>query len=212
MRSAPGRGPGARGSGGVSGRFTRMFAQRAARRSAGTAKPLRMRSNALLTPPSFAPQSRLDSRNIPQGGKMRDQTPEGQLRRELDLILVRLERHDGAMAEADSEGARLVGDMFADAQVVASRNLDALSYERLSRRAKELTNALERVREGSYGICEECGGTIPQARRRALPGVTTCVQCQERGESLRARSQPVEWTVRRPRPRHKSGRQDEART
>jgi len=138
---------------------------------------------------------------------MRDQTTEGQLRRELDLILTRIERH-----ERIALVARLVGDMFADAQVVASRNLDALSYERLSRRAKELTNALERVREGSYGICEECGGTIPQARRRALPGVTTCVQCQERGESLRARSQPVEWTVRRPRPRHKSGRQDEART
>jgi hypothetical protein len=69
MRSAPGRGPGARGSGGVSGRSTRMFAKRAASRSAGAAKPLRMRSNALLTPPSFAPQSRLDSRNIPQGGK-----------------------------------------------------------------------------------------------------------------------------------------------
>ena len=144
---------------------------------------------------------------------MRDQTTEGQLRRELDLILTRIERHERiALVEAHSEGARLVGDMFADAQVVASRNLDALSYERLSRRAKELTNALERVREGSYGICEECGGTIPQARRRALPGVTTCVQCQERGESLRARSQPVEWTVRRPRPRHKSGRQDEATT
>src|SRR2546425_2525588 len=192
MWSGPGRGPGARGSGGVSGRSTRMFEKRAARRSAGTAKPLRMRSNALLTPPSFAPQSRLDSRNIPQGGKMRDQTTEGQLRRELDLILLRLERHDCAMAEARSEGARLVGDMFADAQVMASRTLDALAYERLSRRARELANALERVRDGSYGTCEECGGTIPAARRRALPGVTTCLQCQERGERERRGPEPTE--------------------
>jgi DnaK suppressor protein len=144
---------------------------------------------------------------------MPDQTTEGQLRRELDLILVRLERHDrAAMAEARSEGARLVGDMFADAQVVASRNLDALSHERLSRRAKELANALERVRDGSYGICEECGGTIPAARRRALPGVTTCVQCQERGESLRVRPEATESISRRPRLRHKSGRRDPAKT
>lgn len=26
--------------------------------------------------------------------------------------------------------------------------------------------------------CVECGEEIPQARRRALPGVTTCVECQ----------------------------------
>jgi DnaK suppressor protein len=144
---------------------------------------------------------------------MPDQTAEGQLRRELDSILVRLERHEQtALTDARSESARLVGDMFADAQVVASRNLDALSYERLSRRARELANALERVREGSYGTCEECGATIPHARRKALPGVTTCVACQERGESQRARLHPEEWTVRRPRARTKGSRQDEART
>jgi len=143
---------------------------------------------------------------------MRDQTAEGQLRRELDLILVRLERHDCAATEARAEGARLVGDMFADAQVVASRNLDALGYERLSRRARELANALERVRDGSYGICEECGSIIPVARRRALPGVTTCVQCQERGERLRVRPEATESIARRPRLRHKSGRRDPAKT
>ena len=144
---------------------------------------------------------------------MRDQTTEGQLRRELDLVLVRLERHDlAALTEGRSEGTRLVGDMFADAQVVASRNLDALSYERLSRRAKELANALERVRDGIYGICEECGSTIPLARRRALPGVTTCVQCQERGESLRVQPEATESISRRPRLRHKSGRRDPAKT
>jgi RNA polymerase-binding transcription factor len=143
---------------------------------------------------------------------MRDQTTEGLLRRELDLILVRLERRGrAALIEAPSEGTRLVGDMFADAQVIAARTLDELGYERLSRRAKVLTNALERLRDGSYGICEECGGTIPQVRRRALPGVTTCVRCQERGESLPARSQPTEWLTRRPRSRPKGGRRDDAR-
>jgi DnaK suppressor protein len=137
---------------------------------------------------------------------------EGQLRRELDLILVRLEQRGRAvLIAARAEGTRLVGDMFADAQVVASQNLDELSYERLSRRAKVLANALEHVRDGSYGICEECGGTIPQARRRALPGVTTCVQCQERGERLGARPEAAEWITQRPRGRHKGGRRDEAK-
>ena len=55
-------------------------------------------------------------------------------------------------------------------------------------------------------------GTIPAARRQALPGVTTCVQCQERGESLRARPEPVESISRRPRSRYKNLRRDEAKT
>ena len=144
---------------------------------------------------------------------MSDHSAEGQLRRELDVILSRLERHERtAQADARADDGRLVGDMFADAQVIASRNLDALSYERLSRRARELVIALERVRDGSYGTCEECGDAIPAARRRALPGVTTCVRCQERGENLRMRSVPVVSIVRRPRLRQKNGRRDEAKT
>ena len=84
---------------------------------------------------------------------MANRNTQEQLRRELDQILLRLERHKRAtLSEARSEGARLVGDIFAAAQVVASRNLDALGYERLSRRARELSNALERVRDGSRRV------------------------------------------------------------
>jgi RNA polymerase-binding transcription factor len=191
-----------------------MIATRLARRRApGVAKPLKMRSTLLLTPARPASHSRRMPELFRRGRTMSDHTTEGQLRRELDLILGRLERHErAALSEARSEGMRLVGDMFADAQVVASRNLDALSYERLSRRARELVNALERVRDGSYGTCEECGGSIPAARRRALPGVTTCVRCQELGESLRARPEPVESISRRPKVRGKNGHRDEAKT
>lgn len=129
---------------------------------------------------------------------MRDLTLERQLRRELDLILDRLERRGRTdLIEARSESSRLVGDMFADAQVVAARDVDELGYERLSRRARMLANALERVRDGSYGRCEECGGTIPHARRRALPGVATCLPCQERGENTRGRPLATERIARR---------------
>jgi DnaK suppressor protein len=141
---------------------------------------------------------------------MRDRTTEGQLRRELDSILVRLEAHGRAASiAARSEDARLVGDMFADAQVVASRDLGELADERLHRRARVLMNALERVRDGSYGVCEGCGGTIPPARRRALPGVTTCVPCQERGERYSGGFEPPESIARSRRIRHRRGLSDE---
>ena len=169
-----------------------------------------MRSNVLLTSTPLASYSPRCSRIIlVRGCSMQDVITEGQLRRELDLVLVRLERCGrAALIEATSQSDQLAGDMFADAQVVASQDLGELSYERLARRAKVLAIALERVREGSYGSCEECGSGIPLARRRALPGVTTCLQCQELRERLRAGSPETVRMTRRRRVRHKSGGHD----
>ena len=31
----------------------------------------------------------------------------------------------------------------------------------------------------SLGQCEQCGETIPEARRKAVPGVRLCISCQE---------------------------------
>lgn len=34
--------------------------------------------------------------------------------------------------------------------------------------------------------CEECGDPIPEARRRALPGVRKCIACQEAADAAAA--------------------------
>jgi len=214
VRSAAGRARRRHDSGGVGGRSALIGAESAAGRSRGRRETAQDAVESVVDVADLRPtQSNAIHESFLKECAMADRNTEEQLRRELDQVLLRLERHERAtLSDARLEGARLVGDMFADAQVVASRNLDALGYERLSRRARELANALERVRDGSYGICEECAGAIPAARRRALPSVTTCVQCQERGERLPVRLEPTEWISRRPRARHKSGRRDEAKT
>jgi phage/conjugal plasmid C-4 type zinc finger TraR family protein len=38
--------------------------------------------------------------------------------------------------------------------------------------------------------CEECGEEIPEARRRAVPGVRRCVHCQAEADRQRAASSP----------------------
>lgn len=43
-------------------------------------------------------------------------------------------------------------------------------------------NALERMREGRYGVCENCGTNIPMARLQALPYATFCIKCQREAE------------------------------
>jgi DnaK suppressor protein len=39
--------------------------------------------------------------------------------------------------------------------------------------------ALQRITEGEYGVCEDCGKKIPEPRLEAIPYTTVCVQCAE---------------------------------
>jgi DnaK suppressor protein len=41
----------------------------------------------------------------------------------------------------------------------------------------EIDEALERIRKGKYGRCEECGDAIPRPRLQALPYARHCVTC-----------------------------------
>lgn len=42
--------------------------------------------------------------------------------------------------------------------------------------------ALEKIEDGSYGICEECEVKIPKARLNAIPYTTVCVKCAQQHE------------------------------
>jgi DnaK suppressor protein len=52
----------------------------------------------------------------------------------------------------------------------------------LIEKANQLAEALERLRRGEYGLCQECGDPIAPARLRAVPEATACVLCQDRQE------------------------------
>ncbi len=46
----------------------------------------------------------------------------------------------------------------------------------------EIDEALERIRNKTYGICETCGCVIPIQRLKALPFARRCVECQSEVE------------------------------
>ena len=45
-----------------------------------------------------------------------------------------------------------------------------------------IETSLERIEEGTYGLCEECGVKIPKSRLNAIPYSTLCVRCAEQQE------------------------------
>lgn len=46
----------------------------------------------------------------------------------------------------------------------------------------ELDDALKKIEDGSFGICEDCKSPIAKNRLKAVPYARLCVKCQERKE------------------------------
>ena len=60
--------------------------------------------------------------------------------------------------------------------------------DRERRLIRKIQSALQRIDDGTYGICEECGEEIGVARLKARPVTRLCINCkakQEEDETLR---------------------------
>src|SRR4029453_12660350 len=64
-------------------------------------------------------------------------------------------------------------------QANESREVGWATRELLMERVNRLSAALDRMSEGAYGTCVECGEAISAARLHATPEVQTCVRCQD---------------------------------
>src|SRR5499426_4335952 len=116
------------------------------------------------------------------------------LEAELNRTVERIRQMGGTSTSVETNG--VVGDtsQLADEvdviQVNEDREMNFATRSLLVDRANRLAEALERLRGGEYGICQECEEAIAPARLRAMPEVTTCVRCQDRLERMK-RLQPV---------------------
>ncbi len=89
-------------------------------------------------------------------------------------------------------GERLAyADEVDEIQANERREIGFATRELLVERVNRITAALDRLNDGEYGTCVECGEKIAAARLRALPEVQTCVRCQDLIER-RGRHQELE--------------------
>lgn len=67
---------------------------------------------------------------------------------------------------------------FADtSQVTAERGEAEALAAKLQETLAEVERALEKLRNGTYGICEDCGQPIDEARLEAKPAARHCINC-----------------------------------
>lgn len=102
-----------------------------------------------------------------------------QLTTELDRVLRKLEKSMRA-TEAALEPVQL--DQTAVGRL---SRIDSLQNQGLTRNLQEreqgklgqIVTALQRMTEGSYGMCVECGGEVPFERLQVFPETPTCTSC-----------------------------------
>jgi len=112
---------------------------------------------------------------------------------ELRISLIR--KKEGILKEVKEEISKYISGE--NKQLVDTANDDGdwaqvdisedLSLQRLSAHRKmmhDIDDAVRKIGEGTYGICEECGEEISEKRLLVLPTATLCVDCQEQKEQL----------------------------
>ena len=77
-----------------------------------------------------------------------------------------------------SQEVATFADVTDRATAESDRQLNLLMRERDRQLIGEIHEALDRVKDGEYGICQECGEEIGEARLRAQPTATLCVHCK----------------------------------
>jgi DnaK suppressor protein len=80
-------------------------------------------------------------------------------------------------APTDSGGisfGKRVGD---GTSIAVERLTQVAAHEQLLLQVEEVDRALTKLDEGTYGVCDRCGGAIPEGRLEVHPTAVLCVAC-----------------------------------
>ena len=104
----------------------------------------------------------------------------GALEKQLEELRGSLAEHESNLNAPPASRDFAGGDR---AQELENQEAEAAIVQSEENLAVKIEYALERVADGTYGICEGCECEIPHARLEAKPSVSLCVSCQEKHEA-----------------------------
>ena len=103
------------------------------------------------------------------------------------------EQMDQLLREADKTVSEMTDEKtnFPDptdrASLESDRNFELRIRDRERKLISKIREAIERIEAGEFGECEDCGDQIGEARLKARPVTTLCIECkteQERQEKI----------------------------
>jgi YteA family regulatory protein len=97
----------------------------------------------------------------------------------------------GELSTYDNHPADLGSETF-------ERSKDSALADHARFLLERIDAALEKIENGSYGLCEDCGQAIDAERLQAVPYTVRCHTCQQRIEQADTTPRPLEETVLTP--------------
>jgi DnaK suppressor protein len=101
-------------------------------------------------------------------------------------------------AEKTVKGMTNDRDSFPDptdrANLETDRNFLLRIRDRERKLIGKITEALARIDDGTFGICEECGEDISEERLKARPMTTLCIDCKTKAEEEEKQKEKVSAT------------------
>ena len=84
------------------------------------------------------------------------------------------------------------GDIYDQASSERDRELGLLLGDREREKVRHIEEALQRIADGEYGVCEECEEEIPLGRLKVVPFARYCVRCKADIEKQQAQTKRFE--------------------
>lgn len=84
-----------------------------------------------------------------------------------------------ALTGRETIAVNSTADMFDQVQNAAERDMAIANLERGSARLREVRDALQRIRLGTFGTCVDCEEEISPKRLDAVPWTPSCFACRE---------------------------------
>ena len=95
--------------------------------------------------------------------------------------------------KGETEGVKDEGrDTYDLASDERDREINFILNDREREKLLAIDEALQRIKEKSYGICESCEGEIQLGRLKILPFTRLCVRCQEENEKESKRQKTLD--------------------
>lgn len=110
-----------------------------------------------------------------------------ELRAELLRMIKGLEEDQRFRAEEEEDFTE--HDSGDRSQSMFTREMDATVEQTLGRRLRNVNRALQKIEDGTYGICDDTGEPIPKGRLEAVPEAIYTLEAQQRHE--RERRPPI---------------------
>jgi DnaK suppressor protein len=104
-----------------------------------------------------------------------------------------LHREMQVRVKGETEGVKDEGrDTYDLASDERDREINFILNDREREKLHAIDEALERIKDKTYGICESCEGEIQLGRLKVLPFTRLCVRCQEENEKESKRQKTLE--------------------